>query len=96
MKYIVLYKGPATAPDASHAGWPEWFQRIGDALVDRGSPMMHGTAVRGDGAAAPASIGVNGYSIIQADSIDAARSLVASHPYLALGEQYSVELFEIK
>jgi hypothetical protein len=24
-KFMLLYVGPATPPDASHEGWPDWF-----------------------------------------------------------------------
>ena len=93
-QYIVLYKGPATPPDASHQGWPEWFQRVGDALIDRGAPMAHGTAISGDGSAGePTSL--NGYSIVQAEDSNAALELVQDHPYLAQGNGYAIEIFEL-
>jgi len=41
--FILLYRGPTTPPDASHQGWPEWFARTGDRLVDVGSPMLGGS-----------------------------------------------------
>jgi hypothetical protein len=24
--FMLLYNGPATTPEASHEGWPEWFR----------------------------------------------------------------------
>jgi hypothetical protein len=44
-KLLLLYKGPATSPDASHEGWPQWFNKLGDKLVDRGLPMAHGRSL---------------------------------------------------
>jgi hypothetical protein len=38
MRFLLLYSGPPTPPDSSHEGWPEWFSKVGDALVDLGSP----------------------------------------------------------
>ena len=32
-RFLVLYVGPATPPDASHEGWPEWFAGLGERLV---------------------------------------------------------------
>jgi hypothetical protein len=32
--FVLLYNGPTTSPGASHEGWPDWFQSIGDKLVD--------------------------------------------------------------
>jgi hypothetical protein len=43
-RFLLLYNGPAPAAPPPHEGWPEWFDRIGDALVDVGSPMMNGFA----------------------------------------------------
>jgi hypothetical protein len=43
--FILLYAGPPTPPDASHEGWPEWLQGLGDKLVDQGSPMTAGFVV---------------------------------------------------
>ena len=47
-KLLLLYQGPATPPDASHEGWPQWFNQLGDNLVDKGLPMAHGRSLRGD------------------------------------------------
>jgi hypothetical protein len=95
-KYMLLYKGPATPPDASHAEWPGWFKKIGDALVDVGSPMINGVALQGDEATRSAAINLNGYSIIQAETADEVMSLVKDHPYLAQGsDAYSIQIFEL-
>lgn len=48
-RYLLLYSGPPAPPNATHAGWPEWFRSLGDALVDMGSPMRDGIGVRSDG-----------------------------------------------
>src|SRR5579859_4941331 len=47
--YILLYRGPTGPEDASHEGWPEWFAKIGDSLIDIGSPMPNGDAVAAEG-----------------------------------------------
>ena len=95
-KYMLLYKGPATAPDASHEGWPAWFGKVGDQLVDVGSPIVRGLALHKDGAPSKDATSLNGYSIIQAETIDDAIRLAKDHPYLSLGKgEYSVEIFEL-
>ena len=95
MRFLLLYRGPATQPTDSHAAWPDWFNRIGDALVDVGSPMENGLSVRGDGTASESAASLNGFSIIEAADIDAARALLADHPLFQAGEGYTVEVFEI-
>jgi hypothetical protein len=93
--FLLLYSGPPTAPDASHEGWPEWFAGLGDQLVDRGSPMTAGFVVAGDGTTSEAAPSVNGYSVIRAEDRDAARDLVASHPFLAAGGEYRIDVYEV-
>ena len=93
-KFILLYKGPATPPGASHDKWPAWFKKVGDKLVDTGSSMKNGLVLYGDGSNSDSATDFNGYSIIQAENINDVISLVKDHPYLSLGNEYSVEIFE--
>jgi YCII-related domain len=92
---ILLYRGPATPPGASHEGWPEWFQRTGDKLVDMGSPMANGFVLHSDGTTTDTAASLNGYSIIRADDRDQALGLLRDHPFLALGREYVIEVFEV-
>ena len=93
MKFVIFYHGPATPPDASHKGWMTWFKNLGNALVDQGSPLSDGTVLRADGSTAASKTSYNGYSIIEAKNKDKAVELIQDHPYLALGEEYSIEIF---
>jgi hypothetical protein len=92
---ILLYRGPATPPGASHEGWPEWFQRTGDKLVDKGSPMANGFVLHADGTTTTTATSLNGYSIIRADDRDQALELLRNHPFLAPGREYAIEVFEV-
>jgi hypothetical protein len=92
---MLRYVGPATPPDASHEGWPEWFGTLGARLVDRGSPIAGGIAVRGDGSTDDPAAYLNGYSIIQAEGFDEARGLVGDHPFLTQGDEYSIEIHSL-
>jgi hypothetical protein len=94
MRFLLLYHGPATPPDASHEGWPEWFSDLRDKLVERGSPMADGLALRGDGSKS-STAQFNGNSVIQADDLEQALSLASRHPYLKLGDEYSIEIHSI-
>ena len=94
-QFLLLYKGPATPPDASHGGWPQWFARLGEHLVDRGAPMAQGRTLHGDGVIDDKATRLNGYSIIQAGERDEALRLVQDHPYLSLGHEYTVEMFDL-
>jgi hypothetical protein len=93
-KFLLLYHGPQTPPDTSHEGWREWFKKINGALVDVGSPMINGFTMRREGSS-DSQVNLNGYSIIQAEDAHAIRDLLKDHPYLTLGNEYTIEIFEL-
>ena len=95
-QFLLLYKGPPTPPDASHEKWPEWFSKIGNHLVDRGSPMENGHVLRKDGSTGDSATNLNGYSIIQAKNVDEVLRLIKDHPFLTLGtNKFTIEVFEL-
>jgi YCII-related domain len=102
-KFLYLYRGPATpmedfAPEQSAEqarAWGEWMGRVGPALAEPGAPFGGRSAVSDDGTPAEPS-DQNGYTIVEADSLDAARALVEGHPFLAEGKgRFSIEIFEL-
>jgi hypothetical protein len=75
--------------------WTEWITRVGPALVDVGAPLGARTAICDDGAPASAS-DQNGYSIVEADGLDAAKALADGHPFLSEGKgRFVIDIFEI-
>ena len=72
---------------------PHEVDKLGDKLVDKGSPMADGRVLHGDGSTTGSITHLNGYSIIQAKDIDDVLSLVKDHPYLTLGHEYSIEAY---
>ncbi|HUD06924.1 MAG TPA: YciI family protein [Candidatus Saccharimonadales bacterium] len=102
-KFILLYKGPATPMDQITkedgekimTGWKAWMDKMGAALVDVGQPMANGKSVVDDGSAGTPT-DLNGYSIVEAGSIDEATQLVQDHPFLSdKTGKFSVEVFEL-
>jgi YCII-related domain len=93
-RFLLLYNGPPAPPDPSHEGWPEWFAKIGDALVDRGSPLTNGAVLHRDGSTGDDVTSLDGFSVIQAEDRNAALDLLSDHPFLALGKEYTIEVFE--
>ena len=102
-KFILLYKGPATPMEqitkeqgeSIVAAWNAWMGKVGSALVDIGAPMANGKSVVDDGSNGTPSE-LTGYSIIEAENIDSATSLVADHPFLSdKTGNFSVEVFEL-
>jgi hypothetical protein len=94
-RFLLLYSGPPPPSDASHEGWPEWFDTVGEALVDLGSPMTNGVVLHGDGSTSDDASGLRGYGIVQAEDRGKVLELLGDHPLLALGGEYAIEVFEI-
>jgi hypothetical protein len=92
-RFLLLYIGPSVA-HPTHEGWPEWFNKIGGALFDRGSPLEEGVALHSDGSETDDVTSLNGYSIIQAEDRHQALKLLRDHPLLSLGARYTIEVFE--
>jgi hypothetical protein len=102
-KYLFLYHGPATSmadftPEQSEEqmrAWGAWMSRAGSALVDGGAPFGGRTAVSDDGTDGTPT-DQNGYSIVEAESLDAAKQLTKDHPFLSEGKgRFSIEIFEL-
>ena len=102
-KFILLYRGNATPPEnmteeqsAEIMGqWNTWIGKHGSALVDVGNPFGARTSIGGDGAEqAPAAL--NGYTIVEADSLEAAKGFCDGHPFLdGTGAEFAVDVFEL-
>ena len=102
-KYLLLYRGPATpmedfTPEQSAEqmkAWEAWMGRVGSALVDGGAPFGPRTAVSDDGTS-PGAGDLNGYTIVEAGSVDGARALTDGHPFLSEGKgRFTIEIFEL-
>jgi len=102
-KFVVLYIGSMSAesqiaestPEQAEAGmkaWTDWAARTGDALVDFGTPLGVGKVVSGSGVS-DTTTGVGGYSILQADDLDAAAELVKDHPHFMSGGESSIQIY---
>jgi hypothetical protein len=75
--------------------WGDWIGRAGSALVDGGAPFGARVAVADDGSS-PFPSDQNGYSIVEADSLEGAKTLLKGHPFLTEGKgRFSVEIFEL-
>jgi hypothetical protein len=100
-KFVFLYRGPATpmadfTPEQSAEqmrAWGEWMGRAGSALVDGGAPFGARTSVADDGTG-PEPVDLNGYSIVEADGLDAARALLDGHPFLSEGKgRFTIDVY---
>ncbi len=91
-KFLVLYRSSTPAaemmasstPAQMQAGmeeWNKWSQKAADAVVDLGSPLGSAGSV---GAASDlgSDAEITGFSILQAESLDAVKTILEEHPHL--------------
>ncbi|MFL5790908.1 MAG: hypothetical protein ACJ76A_05335 [Actinomycetota bacterium] len=100
-KYLLLYAGgsmPETDEqrDVVMKAWDGWFHTLGTGLVDGGNPISASKKISADGSISSGAGDASGYSIIEADSLDAATDLAKGCPVLQGGASVSVfETFEV-
>jgi hypothetical protein len=96
--YVLAYTGNSMAEteqerDTVMAAWGAWFGTLGDAVVVGGNPFGGSATVASDGSVTDSGASrLGGYSVIKADSIGAAATLVKGCPALSSGG--AVEIYE--
>jgi hypothetical protein len=89
--FLLTYHGGDGTPESQEEqakatrAWEAWFGTLGGSLVDGGNPIAHAKAITPDGGVMDATSAPSGYSIIKADSIDAAVTLAKGCPVLGGG-----------
>ena len=98
--YVLVYHG-GSMPESPEEGakvmaaWTAWFGQLGGALVDGGNPASATKTIAANGSVSDDATGPSGYSIIKADSLDAAVGLAKGCPVLLGGASIQVvETFE--
>jgi hypothetical protein len=96
-KYLVTYHGGEGMPSSPEArqqvmqAFGAWAASVGDSMLDPGAPL---TAIKtvSSGAVSdgPAPGPVGGYTLSQADDLQAAVKLVESHPFVTRGGSLQV------
>ncbi|MGA2479019.1 MAG: hypothetical protein ABSG63_09765 [Spirochaetia bacterium] len=94
--FVLLYKGGKAGSTPAEAEkimkvWMQWFEKLGSSLVDGGKPFGLGKIVTAKGVKDGANAS-NGYSVIQAESLNAAAGLAKGCPIIADGGE--VQVFE--
>lgn len=96
--YMVIYSGGmgmAADPEEQQkimAEWGAWYDKMGAAIVDGGAPFAEAKHLKGNGVEdgplgdTPAT----GYTVISADSLEAAAEACVGHPHLNHGGQVQV------
>lgn len=102
-EYLFVYQAPMTPADAAPpepaqmdavmGEWNAWAGRVGEGLVDFGTPLAGGVRVTKDGTS-PSTREVAGYSIIEADDMESALELAKVHPHLNMPDGCEIEVHE--
>src|SRR4051812_5596859 len=102
-KYLFVYHAPTTPAEAAPPSqeqmravmdeWNAWAAKVGDGLLDLGTPLGGGTRVTPDGTS-PSTREVVGYSLIEAADFDRALDLARNHPHLNMPGGCEIEVHE--
>ena len=106
-KYIVIYHAPkqymelmqdkGATPEEMQAemqAWMAWAGRCGEDLLEMGGPLVVNVKLTNAGSS-PSDKSVVGYSILQADDMAAAQSMLEGHPHLGLDPACEIEVHEV-
>ncbi len=102
-QYIITYIGgnpPATPEEGERhkAEYMQWLDSLGEAVVSPANPFKNTHTVKPDGTVASESkTAMSGYTLIQAESMDAALTIARACPFLESGGSLEVsELIQMQ
>lgn len=84
-------------PEEKEAGmkpWIDWYEKLGDAVIDQGNPTGNAHKITKDGVSVLKSE-VAGYTIIEAETMNKAQELLKDHPHLEWEEGNGLQVLEI-
>jgi hypothetical protein len=94
--YLVTYHGSEMPHDpeamaAARDAFMQWAANVGAALVDPGAPVSAKTTISNAGVQqGPAEGPLQGWSVIEADSPEAAEQILSEHPFISRGGRLQV------
>ncbi len=95
-QYIITYLGgdqPSSPEEGKQhfAKYREWLSSLGDSAVSPANPFKNTSTVNSDGTVTTGSTtSMSGYTIIEADSMEAALSIAKACPFLDIGGSLEV------
>lgn len=95
-QYIIVYLGgnqPSSAEEGREhfAKYMEWLSSLGDAVVSPANPLKGTSTINPDGAVSEGgTTTMSGYTIVEAESMDAALSIAKACPFLDIGGSLEV------
>jgi hypothetical protein len=100
-KYVIAYHGGAKfeSPQdgaAHRAKWKAWIESLGDAVINPGTPLAKGKLISSQGVSDGGDNLLTGFSMIAADSMEAALEMAQRCPYVDNGTIELAEVMEMK
>ena len=102
--YIIAYHGgnksetpeEGTKDMERFQAWVAWVDSLGDAVVNPGTPLGKSKTISSDGVSeGDVTNPLIGYSIVKAESMDAALNIAKGCPYLEMGTVEVAETMEM-
>ncbi|MCK5486912.1 MAG: hypothetical protein KAI86_11905 [Desulfobacterales bacterium] len=90
-QYVIVYPGgdQPSSPDESKqhmSKYMDWLSSLGDSVVSPANPLKNTSTVNSDGTVTTGgTTEMSGYTIIKADSMDAALLIAKACPFLDIG-----------
>ncbi len=95
-QYVIVYLG-GDQPSSPEEGkqhmskYMDWLSSLGDSAVSPANPLKNTSTVNSDGTVTPGGkTTMSGYTVIKADSMDAALSIAKACPFLDIGGSLEV------
>ena len=99
--YVIAYHG-GKEPESPEEGtkhmarWKAWVDGLGDAVVNPGTPLGRSKTVSSRGVSdGGGSNPLTGFSIVKADSMDAALEMAKQCPFLEIGTLEVAEVMQM-
>ena len=95
-QYVIVYLGgnPPSTPEEGQrhfAKYVEWLKSLGDAAVSPANPLRDTRTVDSDGSVSEGGqSSMSGYTIVEAESIEAALAMAQTCPFLEIGGRLEV------
>ena len=95
-RYVIVYLGgdqPSSPEEGQqhYAKYREWLFSLGDSAVSPANPLKNTSTINADGTVTTGSTTtMSGYTIIEADSMEAALTLAKVCPFLEIGGSLEV------
>jgi len=90
-QYLIVYLG-GDKPSSPEAGkkhfskYMEWLKSLGEAVISPANPIINTSTVNTDGTITSGGVStMSGFTIIEAESMDAALSIAKTCPFLEIG-----------